>query len=431
MRIVDVSSSSFRFEIGLVRAPISSLSKDFRIEIKLKGVSDLSYEFTKERLNYDNITYLTIGERPFEKYKINLKNGNNKLREFWPEEINGINPEGTLFEKALGKKIANDADVEIGKEYYLLKRGYLNVRTKGNIRIQHVAKKYFGWEIWNLYIVSALVRNAEAARFYLDFHCRLTNHPVSLHPVWPLFVKGNYMVKHNQNVMYVLVEGDAPSVKTFPYVMGTVHKLNYNESQSKLYEIHCSSRQQLISAGRTHAVQYTYFWREPLNHIGACPPIFVTDLVGGEISPGESNILPHNKTLRFISTFDGEIIISNNKNKIIEKRKLPADKYIELDSLSYGLSIKIVVGLDAVWQINFKKQQSVDTNNEIEILKQIINAPGNTTIPIPHSLKNILVCMSCYPKISHWIRNTIRNGIINEQSYRRLQEFYRNINENR
>ena len=52
IRITAISASSFRFEIGLIRAPIISLSKDFRIEIKPKDVSDISYVFSKERLNY-------------------------------------------------------------------------------------------------------------------------------------------------------------------------------------------------------------------------------------------------------------------------------------------------------------------------------------------------------------------------------------------
>lgn len=34
IRITSVSSSSFSFEVGLIRAPISSLGKDFCIEIK-------------------------------------------------------------------------------------------------------------------------------------------------------------------------------------------------------------------------------------------------------------------------------------------------------------------------------------------------------------------------------------------------------------
>ena len=118
IRITGVSSSSFRFEVGLIRAPISSLGRDFRIEIKPKGVMDAPYVFTKERLNYDSITYLSIGERPFEKYTLSFKNGSDQLREFWPTEINGIDPEGTLFEKASGKKLTYDADVEIEKEYF-------------------------------------------------------------------------------------------------------------------------------------------------------------------------------------------------------------------------------------------------------------------------------------------------------------------------
>ena len=92
IRITNVSTSSFSFEVGLIRAPISSLNKDFRIEIKPKGVFDVSYVFTKKRLNYDSITYLPIGERPFEKYTISFQNGSDKLHEFWPAEIKGIEP---------------------------------------------------------------------------------------------------------------------------------------------------------------------------------------------------------------------------------------------------------------------------------------------------------------------------------------------------
>ena len=51
IRIVDVSTSSFKFEVGLIRAPISSLNKDFCIEIKPKGALDTPYVFAKERLN--------------------------------------------------------------------------------------------------------------------------------------------------------------------------------------------------------------------------------------------------------------------------------------------------------------------------------------------------------------------------------------------
>lgn len=427
IRIVDVSTTSFRFEIGLIRAPIDSLSRDFCIEIKPKGVSATPYVFTKERLNYEGITYLPIGERPFEKYTLNLKNGSDKLFEFWPAEINGIDPEGTLFEKSSGKKLTYDADVQIEEEYYLLKRGYFYRRSYSNIRIREIAQKQFGWEPWTLYMVSASAFNEEAARFFLDFHCRLTDYPVSLQPVWPLFVEGDYIVKHSQDNMYMLVKGNVATVKTFP--SAAVHQLNHKVSYPKLYEVHCSSRQQLISAGRTQALQYTYFWKEPLSQVGLSPEISVTDLSGSAIISGETNTLPHNKTLLIKSTFDGELIIFND-SRIVEKRKIFADKPLELDGLSYGISVQVIIGLDVVWEIDFKKQQAVIINDEAEILNRISNTSG-TFIPAPHSLQNILSSMGHYPQICQWIRKCIKEGCINEQSYRRLQNIYRGIKTNK
>ena len=426
IRIMDVSSSSFRFEVGLIRAPVGSLSEDLRIAIKPKGALDVSYVFAKERLNYDSITYLPIGERPFEKYTLDLINGSDKLREFWPIEIKGVDPEGTLFEKGSGKKLTYDADVEIGQEYYLLKRGDIYKRSQSSMRIQEVSRMQFGWETWILYVVSASTFNEEAARFYLDFHCRLTEYPVSLQPIWPLYVEGHYIVKHNQNSMYVLVEGNVAAVKTFPSV--TVRQLNYDFSQAKLYDVFCAGKQQLISVGRTQTLQYTYFWKEPLNRVGPSPAISVTDLFGSEIESGESNTLPHNKTLLFKSTFDGELIISNNR--IVDKRKIVADRQLELDGLSYGVSVQVVIGLDVVWKINFKKRQVSIVSDEVEILKRLRNTSG-AFIPAPHSLRNILSGMGQYPQICQWIRKCIKEDSINEQSYRRLQDIYRGIKTNK
>jgi hypothetical protein len=378
-------------------------------------------------LNYNGITYLPIGERPFEKYTLTFQNGNDILREFWPAEIKGIDPEGTLFEKDSGKKLSYDADVEIDKEYYLLTRRYMYVKSYDNIRIQKLVQKRFGLEAWTLYEVSASTFNEDAARFYLDFHCRLTDCPVSLRPVWPLFVEGNYFVKHNQSRMFVLVEGNVAAIRTFP--TATVHRLNQNESQPKLYEVRCSNRQQLISVGRTQTLQYTYFWKELLDKVGSHPQISVTDLSGVEVAPGETDTLPRNKTLCFQSSFDGELVISYH-GRVADRRKMSADQYIELDGLSYGFSVQAVIGLDVIWEVDFKKPQSVSANDEIDMLKQITHVSG-ATIPIPHSLRNILAGMSQYPQICQWIQKRIKIGTINEQSYRRLQKAYRYMNMHR
>lgn len=137
---------------------------------------------------------------------------------------------------------------------------------------------------------------------------------------------------------------------------------------------------------------------------------------------------PHSKTLRIKSSFDGELIISN-KSHLVDKRKITADKYTELDGLAFGISIQIMIGFDVVWQINFKKQRSVRINEDVEMLKHITSVSG-VTIPAPHSLRNILAGMRSYPTICRWIRMCIKNDVIDEQAYRRLQETYRRMNMN-
>ena len=75
-----------------------------------------------------------------------------------------MDPEGTLFEKASDKKLTYDADVEIGKEYYLLKRGYIYKSSRSSIQIQEIMRKQFGWETWTLYMVSACLLYTSTCR---------------------------------------------------------------------------------------------------------------------------------------------------------------------------------------------------------------------------------------------------------------------------
>ena len=431
IRITGVSSNSFSFELGLIRAPITNLSKDFQIKIRPLGANDIGtndvYEYAKERLNRDSITYLPIGYRPFENYMLSFKNGNDRLREFWPEKIRGIEPRGTLFEKASGKRLSYDADVVIGQEYYLLIRGNNLKKSRRNVQIQEVSKKSFGWEQWILYVVSASAYNEDTARFYLDFHYRLTDCPISLQPVWPLFVEGNYLIKHSQPSMYMLVNGNVASFKTFPAVK--TRQLSSKVSRQCLYKVPCSGRQQLISAGRRRVLQYTYLWKEDLNYTGQYPSIVVTDLTGSEIAPGEAHVLPHHRTLLFKLEFDGEIVVLYN-NRVVEKRKADSDKQIELDRLSYGMSIQAVIGLDVIWEISFKKRQTIVADDGSELLKEISHMSG-AQIPTPHALRNILISMNCYPKVSQWIRERLKIGTINAQAYRKLQQAYRSLNSDR
>ena len=418
IRIV-VSPSSFTFELGLIQVPSELLDKKLCIEIKPCEKYGRAFTYDYERIKPNGTTYLSIGDYPFKKYTL-TQNCSADLYKFWSKEIIGMEPDGTLFDKVSGRKLANDSDVEIKKEYYLLKKDSFYYYGS-DIKSQFILEKRVNGETWRLYTVSASNFSEEAAKFFLNYRCWLTERPISIQTVYPLFIEGNYVVKHNNDDMYIAVGGNEPHLKSFPSAL--ILRLSPKELKPALCRLNCSCRQQLISAGRKYsnpALQYTYFWKESLNCEGVSPEFSVTALSGTQIEPGEANSLPQNKTLRFKSNYDGELIVAKD-DFIIDKRRVPADKYIELDSLSYGTEIRLIVGLDCVWQIHFKKPLKPD--NEVEILRYITGVSG-VTIPAPHSLHNILFGMKQYPEICKWIRKCIETGTINEQSYRRLQKVY-------
>lgn len=421
IRIKGISPSSFRFELGLIRVPIQLCKKNLQVMV---NTQNHCYTFTRERINFDGITYLSVGKIPFESCKIYIQNGDDSLYDFWPHIVKGIEREGTLFEKDSGKKITYDADVEVEKEYYLLKYGNLTVKPKKDLRIRQIAKKKIGKDFWNLYLVSALNFSERAARFYLDFHCRLTDRPASLQVVWPLFIEEDCLIKHNKNSTYMIVRGNViKEIKTFPEAVS--FRRNDYSSAERLYEVFCSDRQQLISIGRTHALKYTYFWREPLNQTGKNPLVFVRNIDGMEISPGESYNLPPKGILYVKTEYDGEIVIIKH-NVVTDKRTLAASTYIEIGEISYDTEIQLFIGLDCVWKLEFKKQDNVDTYPEIKLLEIIGNESGRV-IRIPHSLYNIMIDMKCYPMVYKRIRKCIKNGVIDEQIYRKIQGIYRDM----
>ena len=153
---------------------------------------------------------------------------------------------------------------------------------------------------------------------------------------------------------------------------------------------------------------------EPLDQAGSIPEVVVTDPEGEAVPPGETSILPRQRTLRIKTAYDGEFVIRND-NCILDKRRIAADKTLEIDGLEFGFCVEVVIGHDTVWQADFRKQQSFDESDENEIIRQLTHVSG-AAIPAPHSLRNILIGMKRYPLVCQWIRKCMKDGTINEQA---------------
>lgn len=422
IRITDITNRNFSLEMGFIQVPQSFLTPQLKIEIKLKGYTAKSFTYVKERLNIEGITYLSVGNVPSERYSIEITGAGESIRQFWPKIVQGIDSMGTVFDASTGKKLVYDADVAVGKKYYLLRRGTLYGRMGSHVTYKEVSRQTISWETWYVYEVVANDYDEVSARFFLDYHCRLTEQPISIQPVWPVYVENPYVIKHNQKSIVIHLTGNAPTTQVFPYAT----KRPYPCANGSVIEINCNNRQQLISAGRTKALQYTYFWKEPLSQVTEKPTATVTDIHDALIEGGKKHELPEHRVLRVTIPYDGVITIKQDEF-LLEKRKLHANTSMEVDGITWNTELVICVGLDVVWKALFCKEKALQNfEDEAAILHKFESYAG-TQILISHTIGSLASKLSNYPQIRQWLYKCIRSGHMSEYAYRELQRFVKSI----
>lgn len=422
IRIKNITNRSFELEMGFIQVPRNLLTPQLRIRIKPNGYTSKSFTYIKERLNSEGITYLAIGNAPSERYNIEITGASESICQFWPKTVQGIDSIGTIFDASTGKKLVYDADVAVGKKYYLLRRGTLYGGNGSHVTYKEIACQTVAWETWYVYEVTANDYDEVSARFFLDYHCRLTEQPISIQPVWPVYVENPYIIKHNQKNIVMHLMGNAPTMQVFPYAL--VRK--YPCTNGLVIEIDCNNRQQLISAGRTKALQYTYFWKEPLSQTTEKPVATVTDIKDTLIESGKKHELPERRVLRITIPYDGILTIKQD-GFTLEKRKLFANTAIEVDSIVWNTELVICIGLDVVWRALFCKEKKQQNSADDAVILRRLESYGGRQISIPHTMGSLTSRLSNYPMIRQWLYKSIRSGLMSERAYRDLQGFVKSI----
>ncbi len=469
IRIVkEQYSNKYRFDLGLIRIPFTEFHPDFGIKIL---PCDTAYSY--EHLNLSSITYVSLGYRPYESYQIKLKDqprglrafwpervaGINPkgtvfnkrtgirlnydadvlideqiklkdqprgLRAFWPERVAGINPKGTVFNKRTGIRLNYDADVLIDESYLILVNSPLSLELGLSLELERIEHEQASLEGLYLYEVKATDYDDNAAKFFIQFNCRLTERPAKIQPIWPLYANASYCVKHNSQDMYLLVSGNVTAFKTYPN--SYIEHLGKSHDDKDLYRISCEQRQQLVSTGRSDVLQYTYLWKEPLDIKEHNPQVKVTDLKEKAVFTGLSFDLPINGCLRFYSSYDG-YIVQRNRGEIIERTLLKAEQYVSIHNISYGTCVEVCIGHDIVWSHEYNRKELQDSTSaylDAPTIMRRLNQCSAPYIKAPHTLRNIQRSLHAYPQLAKWISTCIAKNTISVRAYRLLEHIYRN-----
>lgn len=257
IRIVNVTDYGFEFELGLLAVPRIVLNQQEKKNVTVipsdKAMTPFVYSF--ERLNAESITYVSIGEYPCESYTVISSDEIEKT--YWPRVVEGIKRSGSLFSGETGRMLTDDADVVVGKCYYLLstRRPY---DIYNGISIKTVLKKSASWTTWYLSKVSVIDFTESAAKFFLNYHCRLTSDPISIQPIWPVYVQSPYIIQNSGETTWFHIRGQGVQsqgeivTKTYP----AAPMLYYTSDEGKVYSIEINERQQLYNDRRCGALFY-------------------------------------------------------------------------------------------------------------------------------------------------------------------------------
>lgn len=418
IRICNITGNQFDLELGLLYVPQSVLQtqKIQQVMIQPMGNGDIPYVYSFERLNLETVTYVYIGNIPALKYELSV---DSELKDFWPQYVRGIDRSGSMFIQKTGKKLPYGADVQVGNSYFLLSTKRI-CPNFSDIEIEKICEKRILENIWYIYKVKATAFTEDVARFFLDFHCRLTESHLSLWPVWPVYTKTPYVIQHDRDQLLMYICGGSDIVeKTFPVAM--IKEFYCPAENGKVIGIHCNGRQQLISVGRTKVLEYIYFWREQLNKTKPKPVVEISDIDGNILSSGIRYELPEKRILCVNAQFDGTVIILDD-GIVQEKRILKARSRIEIDNIHFGTGIKVTQGLDLIWSVIYKRKTQEVVTCDFDIVRKLKSFHGKM-IPISHEVGATISQLENYPEVKKWLYKKFRDGYISEDALRYFKYF--------
>lgn len=417
---ICLEQNNFYFKVGLPRLPQQIFDKAKKCCLKIQSVEKiLSCCDLSDYLIEGETIWLDVGSSPAKFYSLTLEPEISEVNFYWSRKVEGINPNGTLFDVNTGRKILNDADIEVNLKYYLLTENQYVQSSKDVVAEKLFSKKIFKYD-WFLYEVKATELSEEAAKFFLDYRCRLTAKPISISPIYPVHTQDDDAIYCNSEKIFVYFSGNA-KIRFFPKIGNSIL---FEGNNSKLIEVAFNERQKMIAAGRSQILQYRYLWKNLSTAAVSLPKIEVKDLNDQNIYSGVHHILPKNSILQIFAEFDIQVVVGvGRKNNLIEKRFFhKAGKIFNVDNITFGTEIKIFQGWDCVWKIFYQREERGIAQSDTELFLKLEHGKGRK-IKVPHAWGSFTDKLRNYPQVKSWLYKSIRIGFVSEESYLVFRQF--------
>lgn len=416
LKIVNVCSGNFSFALGFPKLPKVLFDHISMIHISGTGCRGESRSYSVERLAADRMTYLSVGGLPSAHYDIRVEGADASLCDYWPQKTRGVG-RGTLFIKSSGRMLSPNSDVTVKETYYLLHdRSVLSPSSA--ISVKPVTHRYTVAATWRVYEVCAHSYTEEAARFFLGLEeYRLTMHPLSLQPIFPMCRMDDMNLYFSSEYLVFHMHGEG-RVQTHPRVQITELPC---DADSKLISLRMTEDHLRIVAGHMSALVEFDCWREAEPSAAKKPRVCVTDTAGAEIHSGTLEYLPC-RALRISSPYDGRVLLHKD-GVIAAQESLTKDGCLLWDRLSYGTELQVVIGCDTLWALRLERPRSQRAGQPEQELLYRLQRDRGRRIRTPYHLVRFLSVLREYPDLCAWIRRCMCKGWIGDRAYKKLRYF--------
>ena len=115
IRLTVLNEARFSLTIGVIPIPnaLFQSCKSMNLEITPPGIENSKYVHLIGHIANDTVTYLTVGNVPAKNYSLAIHGAETEIYRYWPKNISGINPQGTLFSSATRKMIPAGGEMQL------------------------------------------------------------------------------------------------------------------------------------------------------------------------------------------------------------------------------------------------------------------------------------------------------------------------------
>lgn len=358
-------SGHWRLELGLLALQETALKKYGQKLLCILNSNGKTYNYNLiERLYPNLLTWVNVGEQPSKYFQLSFRDGSS-LPPLWPQRIDGLDDDITLFEAETGRRLPFFPDVEVGKEYLAVIRGRFHLGSKLDVRADFIRVLEHGWHGYDIYRVQALHFSKEAASFFIRLKAHLKKQVPLIFPLWPVVIRTPHLIYHDTDELFIFLEGEdigkEIKVQAFPSIslVSTVER-----ETARLIRFACGIRKQMVSGGSdtpllqlgrfSHTLRYDYFIRQSFDQTASLPKVTVKDHKGNELEGDWLEGVRPGMRLYVQGPFDGEVWLQSGGSPLADRRTLKGGEELELKA-DMGQTLIIFQGLDCVRTIVFAR----------------------------------------------------------------------------